>query len=70
MKRVKVIKPLRINEHLLEVGDEFKVAEVKRDASTNAIFFRPEDVKGMPKGTFWLFTNKTFEVTEFIIEGN
>jgi hypothetical protein len=62
MKRLEVIKPLRINEHLLEVGDVFDVAEVKEDASTKATFFRPSNVAGMPKGTFWLFTNKTFKV--------
>jgi hypothetical protein len=62
MIRLKVIKPLRINEHLLNVGDEFEVAEVKEDLTTKATFFRPANVKGMPKGTFWLFTNKTFKV--------
>ena len=61
-KRLKVIKPLRINEHLLEVGDIFEVTQVAHDASTNAIFFHPADVKGMPKGTYWLFTDKTFEI--------
>jgi len=62
MLKVKVIKPLRINQHLLNVGDVFDVAEVEQDASTNATFFRPANVKGMPQGTFWLFTEKTFEV--------
>ncbi len=62
MKRLEVIKPLRINEHLLNVGDVFDVAEVEQDASTNATFFRPANVKGMTKGTFWLFTEKTFKV--------
>ena len=61
-KRLKVIKPLRINEHLLEVGDVFEVAQITHDASTDATFFRPANVKGMPKGTYWLFTDKTFEI--------
>ncbi len=62
-KKVKVIKPLRINQHLLEVGDVFDVAEVHTDTSQlGGTFFRPANVKGMVKGTFWLFTEKTFEV--------
>ena len=62
MRKVKVIKPLHINQHLLNVGDIFDVAQVKEDGTTNATFFRPANVKGMPKGTFWLFTEKTFKV--------
>jgi len=62
MRKVKVIKPLRINNHLLEVGDVFDVDVVKQDHSTDATFFHPANVKGMPEGTYWLFTDKTFEV--------
>ncbi len=62
-KKVKVIKPLRINDHLLQVGDVFDVVEVHTDTSPlGGTFFRPANVKGMVKGTFWLFTEKTFEV--------
>ncbi len=61
--KVEVIKPLRINEHLLEVGDQFEVAEFKEDPLTNSTFFRPANVKGMEK-CFWLFTTKTFKVIE------
>jgi hypothetical protein len=63
-KKVKVIKPLRINNHLLEVGDVFDVAEVYHEDTSKlgGTFFRPANVKGMTKGTYWLFTNKTFEV--------
>ena len=64
MKKLEVIKPLRINEHLLNVGDQFDVAQVKEDSTTKATFFRPANVKGMPEGTFWLFTTKTFKVIE------
>ena len=62
MKKVEVIKPLRINQFLLNVGDQFDVAQVKEDSTTTATFFRPANVKGMPKGTFWLFTTETFKV--------
>jgi len=64
MRKVKVIKPLRINSHLLEVGDVFDVAEIYREDTSKlgGTFFRPANVKGMNKGTYWLFTEKTFEV--------
>jgi len=62
MKKVKVIKPLRINEHLLEVGDVFDVDHVQHSFAPKAIFFHPANVKGMPQGTFWLFTDKAFKV--------
>jgi hypothetical protein len=63
-KKVKVIKPLRINQHILEVGDIFDVAEVREEDTSKlgGIFFRPANVKGMPKGCYWLFTDKTFKV--------
>ena len=61
MNKVEVIKPLRINQFLLNVGDQFEVAQVKKDSTTNATFFRPANVKGMEK-MFWLFTSKTFKV--------
>tara|TARA_R110000824_G_scaffold206089_1_gene391041 strand:+ start:244 stop:438 length:195 start_codon:yes stop_codon:yes gene_type:complete len=62
MKRLKVIKPLRINQHLLNVGDVFDVDCVKKSDLPKAVFFHPANVDGMPKGTFWLFTEKTFKV--------
>ena len=36
MKRLEVIKPLRINHHLLEVGDVFDVAEVYHEDTSQA----------------------------------
>ena len=61
MKRLEVIKPLRINEYMLNVGDQFEVAQVKEDSTTKATFFRPANVKGMEE-MYWLFTDKTFKV--------
>jgi len=61
--RVKVIKPLRINHFVLEVGDEFDVVDWQEtDFGT---FFRPLDVDGMKSGMSWLFTDKTFEGVEW-----
>ena len=61
--RVLVIKPLTICQFQLEVGDEFDVTEWNEtDFGT---FFRPMDVPHMPRGTGWLFTEKTFEVIEW-----
>lgn len=64
MKKVKVIKPLRINQHILEVGDVFDVAEVREEDTSmlGGTFFRPANVEGMKKGCYWLFTEKTFEI--------
>ena len=62
MRKVKVIKPLHINQHLLNVGDVFDVDCVKKSDLPKATFFHPANVKGMPQGTFWLFTEKTFKV--------
>tara|TARA_R110002074_G_scaffold25066_2_gene74611 strand:- start:1139 stop:1333 length:195 start_codon:yes stop_codon:yes gene_type:complete len=62
MRKVKVIKPLRINQHFLNVGDVFDVDCVKKSDLPKAVFFHPANVDGMPKGTFWLFTEKTFKV--------
>ena len=56
MTRIKCIKPLRINNRLLNVGDEFNVVE-DRDTPYGH-FVR---VEGMTQGTYWLFTSKTFE---------
>lgn len=61
--RVKVIHPLRINHFVLEVGDEFDIADWQEtDFGT---FFRPLEVDHMVEGTGWLFTEKTFEVIEW-----
>ena len=62
MKKLEVIKPLRINQHLLNVGDVFDVDCVKKSDSPKHTFFHPANVEGMPQGTFWLFTDKTFKV--------
>ena len=68
MKKVKVIKPLRINQHILEVGDVFDVAEVYEEdtAMLGGTFFRPANVEGMNKGCYWLFTEKTFKIIAWL----
>ena len=58
--KIKVIKPLRICNFLLEVGDEFDITEWNE---TNfGTFFRPLGVEHMTAGMGWLFTTKTFKI--------
>ena len=61
MKKLEVIKPLRMNQYLLNVGDQFEVAKVIEDPLTNAKFWRPANVKGMEE-MYWLFSTKIFKV--------
>ena len=62
IKKLRVIKPLRINPYILEIGDEFDVTDWNE--TSFGIFFRPLNVEGMRKGMGWLFTEKTFEIIE------
>ena len=57
-KKVRVVKPMRINHHILEVGDEFEVLEVKEDIM--GTFFRPKGA-GVPKGCYWVLSDNVFE---------
>ena len=45
------------------VFDRF-IAEVREEDTSmlGGTFFRPANVKGMNKGCYWLFTDKTFKV--------
>tara|TARA_R110000824_G_scaffold233677_2_gene421996 strand:+ start:3892 stop:4083 length:192 start_codon:yes stop_codon:yes gene_type:complete len=61
MKKLEVIKPLRMNQYLLNVGDQFEVAKVIEDPLTKAKFWRPANVKGMEE-MYWLFSTKIFKV--------
>ena len=61
MKKLEVIKPLRMNQYLLNVGDQFDVVCTIKDPLTKAIFWRPANVKGMEE-MYWLFSTKIFKV--------
>lgn len=60
IKKLRVIKPLRINHFILNIGDEFDIEDWKE--TPQGTFFHPLNVEGMPKGTGWMFTEKTFEI--------
>ena len=48
IKKLRVIKPLRINPYILEIGDEFDVTDWKE--TSFGIFFRPLNVEGDEEG--------------------